>query len=112
EAPRRAAYLAERLAPPPAERAGLAARWASDPAALALAMLAELFVGPARHVVVFWVDLFGRSDVYNRPGEASGENWVLRVAPDFEAAFARALAAGEAPSLPAALALALAARGL
>ncbi len=112
EASRRAAYLAGRLVPDASERTALAERWARDPSQLAVAMLAELFLGPARHVVVFWVDLFGIADVYNRPGETSADNWILRVPADFEEVLAGALARAEAPSLSLALAWALRARGL
>jgi 4-alpha-glucanotransferase len=112
EAERRARYLAERLEPEASARATLSERWSRDPAALAQAMLAELFLGPAQHAIVFWVDLFGLVEIYNRPGEISVENWTLRVPRDFEAAFAAARARGDAPSLPRALAWALHARGL
>lgn len=112
EAGARAGYLAERLTPPGGDRGAVAAHLAEDRRALAEAMLAELFVGPARNVLVFWPDLFGMTEVYNRPGVVSEDNWVLRVPPDFEAEHARAVASGRAPSLPRALALALRARGL
>lgn len=108
----RADYLGGRLAAPGDDRAALAARAAADPAALAEAMVAELFLGPARNVLVFWTDLFGVEADYNRPGVVSEDNWVLRVPPDFEAAHAQAVTSGRAPSIPRALALALRARGL
>jgi 4-alpha-glucanotransferase len=105
EIARRARFLGERLRLDPAWLA------ASDEA-LATALLAELFLGPARNALVFWVDLLGGSESYNRPGEVGGDNWSLRVPPDFEAAHARAVARGEAPRLATALAWALRARGL
>lgn len=111
EAERRAAYLAGRLAASEAERAGIEARLRADPAALAEAMIAELFVGPARNVLMFWVDLFGLTDVYNRPGVVSEENWTLRVPADFERVYSEAVLGRKAPSIPRALALALHARG-
>jgi 4-alpha-glucanotransferase len=104
EAARRAGYLATRLRRDAAEL--------TRPAALAQAMLADLFLGPARHVIIFWPDLFGIAEPYNLPGEVSPDNWSLRVPPDFEAALTRAVASGAAPSLPRALAWALHARGL
>lgn len=112
EAERRAAYLAERLAPSEDERGALARELASDPRALTEAMLAELFVGPAKNVLVFWADLFGERRIYNRPGEVHPENWTLRVPPDFEAALEARSASGEAPHLGRALARALRARNL
>ena len=112
EAARRAGYLAARLSPDDAERAALARRLEADPGAMASALVADLFVGPARNVQIFWVDLFGSRDVYNRPGVVAAENWCLRVPADFEAAYAAAVAAGDAPDLGDALARALHARGL
>lgn len=77
---------------------------------LQTALLAELFLGPARNVLVFWADLFGVRDIYNKPGVVDGDNWCLRVPADFEAAHAAAVARGDAPDLDAALAMARSAR--
>jgi hypothetical protein len=111
EAAVRAAYLAARLAPEPG-RATLAERLERDPTAMRAAMMAELFLGPARNVYLFWVDLFGGRDTYNRPGVVSGANWSLRLPTDVPAAYAAARARGDAPDLAALLAWALRARGL
>jgi 4-alpha-glucanotransferase len=112
EVARRAAYLAGRLAPTGEARAALAGRLERDQRLLATAMLAELFLGPARNVLVFWADLFGVTEPFNRPGVVDRANWSLRVPPDFAAARAAAVADGRAPALGAALAWALEARGL
>lgn len=101
EVERRAAYLGARLRVDPAALAG-------DDDALATALVAELFLGPARNVLLFWVDLFGGDDLYNRPGVVDPANWCLRVPPDFDAALARP----EALDVEAALAWALRARDL
>lgn len=77
ELARRAAYLGARLGRDPAELA-------ADEDALATAMVAELFLGPARNVLLFWPDLFGLEDVYNRPGVVHPDNWSLRVPRDFD----------------------------
>jgi 4-alpha-glucanotransferase len=111
EIDRRAGYLAERLAGR-GDRAALAARLAADPRAMTEAMFAELFLGPARHVQIFWADLFGARDVYNRPGVVDEANWSLRAPTDVAAAYHRAVASGDAPDLGRVLALALVARGL
>jgi 4-alpha-glucanotransferase len=111
EAASRARYLAARLAHD-ADPAAAAARLEAEPGALATAMLADLFLGPARQVLVFWADLFGERRLYNRPGEPHAENWSLRVPADFETARAIAIARGDAPSIERALAWALRARGL
>lgn len=75
-------------------------------------MIAELFLGPSRKVVLFWPDLFGLEEPFNEPGTVSDRNWSLRVPADFEAAHARAMVSGAAPHLGQAVAWALEARGL
>lgn len=107
----RAAYLASRLVPDRGRRAAAAEAWARSPEALAVAEFADLFVGPARQVMVFFADLLGETDVYNEPGAVSDSNWTLRVPPDWPSVYARRLAAGRALNLPAAVALALRSRG-
>lgn len=107
----RAAYLATRLEPVPAKREAFAAALAADRRKLATAMFAELFVGPAANVLVFWADLFGERDVYNTPGLVSDRNWSMRVPSAYREVYAQRRARGEAMDLPAALALALRARG-
>ncbi len=110
-APAHAAYLAGRLIPDERARPRWAEIVAADPARLALAKLAELFVGPARNVMVTFTDLLGMREVYNRPGTISEENWSLRVPPDFEAQNAEARRAGRALDLPRVLSMAIRARG-
>jgi len=107
----RAAYLASRLVPEAGARPRWIAQVAASPLALARAQLADLFVGPARNVMVFFTDLLGLREVYNRPGTVSPENWSLRVPADFAAAYRAAAAKGAALDLPAALATAMRARG-
>jgi 4-alpha-glucanotransferase len=103
-----AAYLAQRLAP---RQADLPQKLAADVRALVEAKAAELFIGPAKHVMIFWTDLFGERAIYNRPGTVDPRNWSLRLPPDYRARYAERLARGEALSLPRLLAIALAARG-
>lgn len=111
EAPGRAAYLASRLVPDPARRGEWARRASASAPALARAQLADLFVGPARNVMVFFADLLGLREVYNRPGTVGPGNWSLRVPADFAEAWPRAAREGRALDLPAALATAFRARG-
>ncbi len=108
EGVRQAAYLARRLRPDASEP--LASVLAGDYRKLAHAKLADLFLSPARHVMVFFADLLGREDVYNVPGTSNEDNWTLRVPPDFARRYADARLCGEALNLHAALALALRAR--
>jgi 4-alpha-glucanotransferase len=111
ELPARARYLAERLVPEPGARPGFADALLRDRARLADAHFADLFASPARHVMIYFTDLFGKREPYNRPGTASPDNWSLRVPSDFEGAYWTALAGGTGLNLPAALALALRSRG-
>jgi hypothetical protein len=75
-------------------------------------MFAELFVGPAANVLVFWADVLGERDVYNTPGVIAESNWTMRVPRSFREVHRARAATGEALDLPAALALALRARGI
>lgn len=106
-----ACYLADRLVPDSAQRASFALKLAANPSCLAQAKFAELFASPARHVSIFFADLFGMTQRYNLPGVISDENWSLRVPPDYEAEYLRRLSANAALNLPLALTLALRARG-
>ena len=106
----RAAYLAERLIPHPALRARFA-RWvAAEPGHLFAAMMAQLFATRARRVSVFFADLFGLEDTYNRPGIVDARNWTLRLASSWRRDYLEAAARGMAFNVPLALALALLAR--
>jgi 4-alpha-glucanotransferase len=107
----RAAYLAQRLVPDPGERAGFAGQLVRDPGLLAQAQFADLFAAPARNVMVFFTDLFGIAEVYNRPGVISEENWSLRLPRDYRRQYLDRLSRRKALNLPRALSLALRARG-
>ncbi len=106
-----AEYLAWRLLPDGKGREDWVVRTAASPGALAQAKFAELFVGPARQVYLFFSDLFGTRESYNVPGTVSGGNWSLRIPSGFEGLYRERLAEGRALDLPRALAQALRARG-
>jgi 4-alpha-glucanotransferase len=106
-----AEYLASRLLAPEEDREKWVRRVASDAHALVQARFADLFVGPARNVMVFFVDLLGGRGSYNRPGTVTPANWALRVPTDFRRTYARRRSANGALDLPRALARALRARG-
>jgi 4-alpha-glucanotransferase len=108
---RRAERLAARLEPDPAARAGFARAAEASAGALAQASFAELFVGPARQVRVYFTDLLGETAPYNVPGTVSPRNWSLRIPPDVRARHRARCAAGAALRVPQALATALRARG-
>ncbi|MEP6655540.1 MAG: 4-alpha-glucanotransferase [Myxococcales bacterium] len=106
-----ARYLSERLMPSPTTQARLA-RWiAADARHLCQAMFAVLFACRVTHVSVFFADLFGMRDTYNRPGIVDADNWTLRLPPQWHAQHQQRLARLEALNVPLSLALALAGRG-
>ncbi|MCL2723180.1 MAG: 4-alpha-glucanotransferase [Polyangiaceae bacterium] len=107
----RAAYLASRLEPDETRRARFANDIANEPSGLARAMFAELFASRAKHVMVFFADLFGMREIYNTPGILRPDNWTIRVPRDFRTAYAEACARGEGLDLPRILAVAMRARG-
>ncbi len=106
-----AAHLASRLLAPGEDREAWTRRVADDPAALAQARFAELFVGPARNVLVYFTDLLGAHEPYNRPGTVDPANWSLRLPRDVSGAYAAGVASGRALDVPRALASALRSRG-
>jgi 4-alpha-glucanotransferase len=106
-----AAYLAGRLVPDERERDRWQAVVASHPHRLTMAKLAELFVGPARNVMIFFTDFLGMRDVYNRPGTIVEDNWSPRIPPDFAARYPETRHEGGALDLPRVLAMAIRARG-
>lgn len=108
---------AERLQPDDADHpayvariADYAARIAADNGALAEAMFADLFIGPARNVSVFFSDLFGIKKLYNEPGIISDTNWLLSVPANFEAEYKESVERKTALSVSRALATALRAK--
>ncbi len=95
----------------PARRRALRRRFREQPGALATGMLAELLACRARNVYVFFTDLLGIAEDYNRPGVVGPGNWTLRVPPDFRTRYASDCRECAALDVAAACALALAARG-
>lgn len=105
-----AEYLARRLAIPAAERSAWIDYHRHNAAALVQAKFADLFLGPAQNIMVFFVDLFGGKISYNRPGTVGGDNWRLRVREDYKKHYAEKLSTNEALNIPRALAMALRAK--
>ena len=106
----RAEYLARRLMPLPALRERLA-RWLSEDAGhLCQGLFADLFASRARHVSIFFADLFGLHEVYNVPGLVDPGNWTLRLPPTFQQDYQRRVQKSAACNVPLVLALALIAR--
>ncbi|MFO7605826.1 MAG: hypothetical protein R6W72_05975, partial [Desulfurivibrionaceae bacterium] len=110
-AQKQADYLAERLAIPAEERPAWIRGLLTDHGALAQAKFADLFVGPGRNIMVFFTDLLGIEEAYNRPGTVNAENWSLRIDPDYRRIYTARLGKDRALNIPKALATALRARG-
>ena len=108
---RQAEYLASRLLAPEEDRGAWVERTAGDLGELVQARFADLFVGPARNVQVFFTDFLGLRSVYNRPGTVDLENWSLRILPSFREDYAARRREGSALDLPRALARAMRGRG-
>jgi 4-alpha-glucanotransferase len=106
----RAAYLAGRLTPPSGDQVLFAHEIATQPGGLEQAMVADLFLGPARNVSIFFADLMGIQATYNVPGTVSDDNWSLRVPSDYERVYAERTQRGQAIDVTGALQLALAAK--
>jgi len=104
-------YLATRLQIPEEERASWIERLSVDAGALVQAKFADLFVGPAQNIVVYFTDLFGEKETYNKPGTVSIANWTLRVSPDYKQIYTDKISKNLALNIPKALAMALRSRG-
>lgn len=104
---RQAEYLAMRLRIPAAEQTSWKERLAVDTGALVQAKFADLFVGPAQNIMVYFTDLLGGMESYNQPGTISKDNWTLRIPCDFKKSYCEKLTADRALNIPKALAMAL-----
>jgi 4-alpha-glucanotransferase len=103
--------LASRLEPEPERRAAFAHGLSRRPGALVQALFADMLLSRARHAMVFFADLLGIDETYNRPGTVSEANWTLRAPRDAAGVWRRRLRRQRALDVPGALALALRARG-
>ena len=73
--------------------------------------LVELFASKSANVQVFFTDLLGMSEVYNRPGTSGDANWSLRMPNNFEEFYKEQIKNGKGLNLPLVLKLAIEARG-
>ena len=106
-----AEYLSVRIEPQDeAARDALYKRMCTDRRALLDGIFADLFIGPASNVSIFFADLFGLTEIYNRPGVVCDENWVLSVPNDYLSSFEEAAERGYAMNIPRVLAIALRAK--
>ncbi len=112
EAGKHAQNLTEDLEPDAARQNDFRHHVATDPLAMVRAKFAELFASPARQVQVFFADVFGMSELYNKPGTTGDANWALRVPKDYEGAYFQALKEGRGLNLPEAFLQAMRAKGI
>jgi 4-alpha-glucanotransferase len=110
-ASQQAAYLAGRLRIAEKERSRWIERTAADAGRLVQAKFADLFIGPGKNIMVFFTDLFGIKEAYNRPGTFSEDNWSLRIGPDYQNRYPTLAVRRRALDIPGALAMALRAQG-
>ena len=78
-----ARHLAPMLAAEPGHDA-FVTRVSRDPGELVHALFSATLASRARHVLVFFADLFGITERYNEPGVVSDANWTLRLPCRFE----------------------------
>lgn len=77
------------------------------------AIFTELFLSPAKNVLIFFGDFLGWEKKYNQPGLFDDkQNWRLRIPQQFEKAYFDAVKAGKALNLPQILSNALQVKAL
>ena len=93
------------------EKEQVAVRISKDAPFLTQTKFVELFACKAENVQIFFTDLLGLYDVYNRPGTSGDQNWSLRIPDNYDEVYANNLKEGKALNLPLILKLAIEARG-
>ncbi len=93
------------------EKEACAVRCSKDSPYLTERKFVELFACKAENIQIFFTDLFGLYEVYNRPGTSGDQNWSLRIPNNYEEVYCNNLKTGVALNLPLILKLAIEARG-
>ena len=70
------------------------------------ALFAAILASRARHVSVFFPDVFGMTERYNQPGTVSADTWRMRLPADFERLYEARRQAGTALDVGRCLAMA------
>ncbi len=86
-------YLASALRCDPykgAEREALYKKIQSSPKERWKAKVADLFRS-TKHIQISFMDFFGINKAYNTPGTSGGQNWTLRLNPDFKDTYYKSL---------------------
>ncbi len=90
-----AEYLADRLWIPVGERSEFVKQTSATPRNLVNAIFTAMLASQAGHVSVFFTDLLGMSELYNRPGYVDDSNWSLRVPTDFATQYQDRISSGD-----------------
>ncbi|MEI8377182.1 MAG: 4-alpha-glucanotransferase [bacterium] len=93
------------------EKMTLKGKIESSPETYMSAKFTELFTSPAKKVQVFFTDLLGMSETYNKPGTAGDQNWSLRMQDSFEKDYHKNLGNGVGLNLPEVLSNAIKQKG-
>ena len=67
----------------------------ATPRNLVNAIFTAMLASQAGHVSVFFTDLLGMSELYNRPGYVDDSNWSLRVPTDFATQYQDRISSGD-----------------
>lgn len=103
----RASLLASQLSQSQKQKESMLNEMMENPNKFCEAMFCELFLGPAQHVFVFFTDLLGIKEIFNKPGIADSDNWSIRIPPDYYHRYVVQSKNGEAFHIPRTLAKAL-----
>ncbi len=74
----------------------VSARISTSPGELVHSLFTAVLASQARQFLVFFPDLMGLTDCYNRPGIATESNWRLRLPQDFESDYRERINRGQA----------------
>ena len=108
-----AGYLSSSLRSDPyksVEREALKTKIKSSPIELAKAKFADLFHA-TKNIQISFMDFFGMGKSYNTPGTTGGDNWTLRLNPNYEETYHQSLEEkGYAMNMPEILQMAVQAK--
>lgn len=104
--------LAEDLEPDASKREDYLVTLTKDAKELINAKFVELFTANSKSVQIFFSDLFGIQDVYNKPGTSGDKNWSLRLPNNYNEFYSEQLKKGQGLNLPVVLKRAIEIKGL
>ncbi|EKE03452.1 MAG: hypothetical protein ACD_20C00203G0025 [uncultured bacterium] len=102
--------LAEDLIPE-GDREAFIEKLRHNPNELIKAKFVELFTSPSKNAQVFFTDMFGIDEAYNKPGTSGDKNWSLRLQNNFKEVYYKQLSQNKGLNLPEILKAAIEAKG-